>query len=452
MSTQIDALMRQRPFAYAEIFAHPPLPGAAFDSRTAQIKADIPREIASVCKNESNCTVFLNDGTWFTSWSQGAHEHSPDERIVFALSRDQGRTWSSPQPIVASDAQWRRPYGVPYVVPGTGRIYFFYMSERHDLPWANPENLTGRLHFVYSDNRGNDWSEPQVIRLPDRDINVFPDCHQGWLNHPPQLMPTGELILPISFWQCTGLRRRDWKLTPAECAAINCENLLTETDPAKLTFKVLPDRPWGIRADVCAQRDNPALQRLLAAHGGGRPELSAFNFQELTVVPLDDGRWLGVGRTFLGSPGFTVSADRGRNWTAVDRLRYEPDGEFIKHPMTMCPLARMADGRLILLFTNNDGSQRGAADVWDGDGKTRNPQWLAVGRQLPGETRNGGVKFGRPFILADVDDSGETNLKTGVSMPHFFQSQGRNFVAYNINKEHILLDEIPMSVLDAATP
>ena len=120
--------------------------------------------------------------------------------------------------------------------------------------------------------------------------------------------------------------------------------------------------------------------------------------------------------------------------------------------MTMCPIAQTADGRLVLLFTNNDGSRRGARHPWDGDGRTRNPQWLVVGREIPGETRNAGLRFGEPIILVDVDDSGETNLKTGISMPQFFQCAGRNFVCYNINKEHILLDEIPGEVLDALTP
>ena len=172
----------------------------------------------------------------------------------------------------------------------------------------------------------------------------------------------------------------------------------------------------------------------------------------MTVVPLSDGRWLGVGRTFLGSPGYTVSDDRGRTWTSVEPLCYAPGGPPIRHPMTMCPVAKTTDGRLVLLFTNNDGSQRGARHVWDGDGRTRNPQWITVGRETPGERRNAGLVFGEPMILADVDDSGETNLKTGISMPQFFERSGRYFVCYNINKEHILLDELPPRVLDQLTP
>lgn len=118
----------------------------------------------------------------------------------------------------------------------------------------------------------------------------------------------------------------------------------------------------------------------------------------------------------------------------------------------MCPIAKTSDGRIVLLFCNNDGNDRGAKHIWDGDGRTRNPQWIVVGREIPGETRNGGLVFGKPMILAEVDASGETNLKTGISMPQFFERNGRYFVCYNINKHDILLDEIPLDVLNRLTP
>jgi len=62
------------------------------------------------------------------------------------------------------------------------------------------------------------------------------------------------------------------------------------------------------------------------------------------------------------------------------------------------------------------------------------------------------VRFSENVARGRDDDSGETNLKTGISMPQFFERDGRYFVMYNINKEHILLDEIPARVLDELTP
>jgi len=44
------------------------------------------------------------------------------------------------------------------------------------------------------------------------------------------------------------------------------------------------------------------------------------------------------------------------------------------------------------------------------------------------------VRFSETVARAEIDDSGETNLKTGISMPQFFERDGRYFVMYNINK------------------
>ena len=449
----INQLFRQRPFAYAEIYCHPYLPQPAFSAPHGGARSDLDPALATVCKNESNCTVFFDEGSWFTTWSQGTCEHALDERIVFAISHDLGRTWSAPAPIVQSTAEERMAYGVPFVVPGSGRIYLFFVAGNHKGGvFATVEYDAARLFFVYSDDRGAHWSERQPIPLPDRDISLFCGRFHGWINHPPQLMPTGEVILPLSMAGPTQVKwRRAWQTLAAEVSLLRCDNLLTESDPAKLKFTLLPAGPRGIRADVRAQWDNPALHRLLKFFDGV-PYETAFNFQEMTVVSLDDGRWVGVGRTFLGSPGFTVSADRGVTWTPVEPLCYAPGGDPIMHPMTMCPIAKTSDGRIVLLFTNNDGSQRGARHVWDGDGRTRNPQWIAVARATPGETANAGLRFGEPMILADVDDSGEVNLKTGVSMPQFFERAGRYFVCYNVNKEHILLDELPAEIMNRLTP
>jgi hypothetical protein len=437
--------LRQRPFAYSEVYLHPPIDGPAFD-QDGWKRDDLPPEIATLCKNESNCTVFLDDGAWLTTWSQGSYEHAPDERAVFAISRDMGRHWSAPATIITSTPEERRAYGAPFVTPDAGRLYFFYFAGRQDVPFHDPAYDAGQVCFVSSDDLGASWSAPHPIPLPDRDLDIFAGRFHGWINHPPQVMPTGEVILPVSAARTNGLRRRAWMLAPAEVRVIRCDNLLTERDPDRLQFTLLPDGPRGIRVDAAAHRDNPALRRLTDAFDGTALD-SGFNFQEMTVVALDDERWLGVGRTFLGAPGCTLSMDRGHSWTPVEPLCDRPGGTPLRHPMTMCPLARMTDGRLVLLYTDNDGSRRGARHVWDGDGRTRNPQYLAVGRACPD-----GLHFGPPLLIADVDDSGPVNLKTGISMPQFFQRDGRNFVCYNVNKEFILLDEIPMAVLDAITP
>jgi len=220
--------------------------------------------------------------------------------VVFATSRDLGRTWTPPAPIVQSTDAERMAYGAPFVVPCSGRIYLFFVAGNHKGEvTATAEYDAARLFFVYSDDRGAHWSERQQIPLPDRDIGLVCGRFHMWINHSPQLMPTGEVILPLSMAGLTQAKRqRAWQTLAAEVSVVRCDNLLTESDPVKLKFTLLPAGPRGIRADVRAQWDNPALHRLLKFFDGV-PYETASNFQEMTVVPLDDGRWLGVGRCFL---------------------------------------------------------------------------------------------------------------------------------------------------------
>ncbi len=440
--------MKARPLARADIYRHPPMSGT-----------ELPPELAAVRKNESSCLVVLKDGNWLVSWSQGSFEGAHDEQIVGSRSSDYGLTWSSPFRIAASTPAYRRSYGCPFVVPGSGRVYLFLHEGRHaggGIAANSPEVDSGSLGFLYSDNNGSTWSEITSIPLPDRDISMFPDRIHGHLNHPPQLMPDGRVVLPLSQYARPGSMRRDWQLVAGETALLWCENLLTEADPQRLRFTLLPEGPRGIRADILKHADNPAVLRLAGAFAG-YPDALAFNSRELTVVPLSDGRWLGVCRTYLGSPGFTVSVDQGHSWSPVERLRYCPGGSFIDHPHTMCPIARLPDGRFILLFTNNDGTKNGAEHVWDGGCRTRNPQWFAIGREKSGEDRNGGLVFGEPRILAEADenegpDGFRASTCTGISMPQYFSHRNRHFVQYGLKKEHILLDEIPVGVIDAMTP
>lgn len=440
--------LKARPFAYADIFRHPPMCGR-----------DLPPALAALRKNESSGVVIRPDGVWLATWSQGSFETALDERVVIAESRDLGRTWSEPRLLVASTRDQRRAYGCPFVVPGSGRVYFFVHEGRQHgggLDRGDPEVDAGNFACMHSDDGGATWSELRRIPVPARDISIFPDRLHGHLNHPPQIMPGGRVVLPFTQGARNGATRRAWQLTCAEASFLACDNLLTEHDPARLQFSLLPPGTHGLRADVLRHGDNPAVRRLAGAFGGQPAELAA-NAQEPTVVPLSDGRWVCVMRTYLGSPGFAVSGDAGRTWTAVERLRYRPDGPWIDHPHTMCPLARLPDGRFLLLFTNNDGTRNGAAHVWDGGNRTRNPQWFAVGREIPGEARNGGLVFGEPRVLAEADDAVspdgfKASACTGISMPQYFNVGGRHFVQYGLKKEHILLDEIPAAVIDAMTP
>jgi len=196
--------MSHRPFAYSDIFRHPPMSG---DS--------IPPELAAIRKNESSCVVILPDGTWLVTWSQGSSENAPDEQVVMAKSQDCGLTWSEPRRLMTSTKKYRRSYGAPFVAPDSGRLFFFIHEGVHagdGIPRNSPEVDVGKLAFIYSDDSGDTWSDFRSIELPDRDINMFPDRIHGHINHPPQIMPNGQVLLPFSQYARPGSMRRDWQL------------------------------------------------------------------------------------------------------------------------------------------------------------------------------------------------------------------------------------------------
>lgn len=441
---KLNKLLKKREFAYSEVFVHELVGQDLFDE-WGVLKATLDPEMASKCKNESNNTVIFDDGTMMTTWGQGSSEMAFDESVVYSISHDTGMTWSEPRRFLSSEMDFHIAYGAPFIVPNTQRIYFFFL-----LGGKNGDGSTGNFHFVFSDNRGKTWSEPYLISLPDRFINMYRNYVTGWLNHGPQRMGD-TVLLPISATHRMGVYRKSWCLTPAEVSVISMPNILYENNPENLVFNLYPEGPYGLRLPISEHIQNPALKQL-NDYFGGEPEENAYNMQELTVTKLPDGRIIGVARTYIGSPAFAVSSDNGKTWTKPEALRYAPDGDLILHPCTMCPIASLTDGRVFFMFTNNDGSMRNAHHVWDGNGTTRNPQWFVIGRQIPGVEKNAGLIFGTPRILTEVDESGPLNLKTGVSMPQFFEFKKRYFVCYNINKEHILLDEIPAGVIDEMTP
>lgn len=444
--------MKKRDFAYSDVVRH----GTGIET-----------------KNESNCTVFLNNREWFTLWSQGGRERNPDERLVGAVSSDEGMTWSKPFVIMEPDYdnELTFSYGIPVVIPDTGRVYIFFFSvwntnmqdylENPDKKpdAANrkyPEHESGHLYFIYSDDNCRTWSEKRRIGLPQREIYSMPDRVHCWVNHPPKVMPGGKVIFTFSGWKMDiGPELRHgltYQMRPSESNILLCENILTETNPDKLKFKLLPEGDKGIRVDVKRFLNKRPLQKLHEIFGGD-PEKNSHNFEEMTIVAKSDGSWLGMGRTKLGSPCYTISKDEGHTWSSPEPLRYSPDGDFIKHPMTMCPIAKTSDGRFVLLFNNNDGSERGSRHVWDGF-NNRNPLWMTVGLEIQGEKRNGGLLFGKPEIIAEADRVGKMQQGKGdqISMPQFFERNGEYYVCYNIKKYDILLDRIPKEFLDKLTP
>jgi len=369
-------------------------------------------------------------------WTQATRENDPDQRVVMSRSRDQGRTWSEPV-MLAGDptaktgriASWQ----FPVVVPDTGRIYLFY-NQNIGIVDAR-EDTTGALAYIWSDDNGHTWSKPLTLTIRKSALsNPEPGSPENWVVYQaPIITSRGEVIVGFTRWASKkvqkegGLFERD-----SEVWFLRFDNLLIEPDPARLTVTTLPDGEHGLRAPC-----------------PGKPSLSIA--QEPTIQELSDGRFITVMRTRTGYIYYALSNDRGHTWDTPRPLRFAPGGPPIPQPLAPCPLYKLADGRFILIFHNNDGSANGGTGPTDSR-RVRRPVWLAVGREVAQSGKLAGnvhpnddqpLIFSPPRILADnggvaVGPAKHTQIGT---YPSLFEFEGRVYFWYP-DRKHFLLGKI----------
>jgi hypothetical protein len=392
--------------------------------------------------------VLTPPGTWIACWTQGGYESDANQRVVVARSRDGGRSWSSEVPVEEAGADCRVPaWGMPFVVPESGRVYVFY--------WFNYQGVklrdAGDIFFRFSDDDGLTWSPRQRIGVPRSDIDrdELGDIH-GWNFGQPQILPGGQVVFTYNKIRRSSLYPPGWRLTmdnrwepdgnakvdPArrpdhnggspndwqtEVFLAELPNILTERDPAKLEFRFLPAGGSGLWAPY------PGTSR----HFG----------QEGTLTPLSGGRLLCVFRTRQGHPYYAVSSDRGATWTPPQVLRRVPGGEAFNQPCAPCPMFKLSDGRFVFLFHNT----RPEGGGW----YPRDPLWIAVGRETPGVQDNAGLSFTKPRVLVYNDGIPGGPFKDfEIGYPSLCQFQGRCYVAYANKTSQIRINEVPAPLLD----
>jgi len=386
-------------------------------------------------------------GTWIACWTQGGYEANPDQRVVAARSFDEGRTWSEEIIIEPPGGGYRVPaWIVSYVVLATGRIYLFYWLNIHGVPLRD----AGDIFFKYSDNDGLTWSERFPVGVPKTamDRDEIGDIH-GWNFGQPRLLPTGQVLMTYTKIRRSSLYPPGWRLDarnqwqgdpgidlatrPAneqggspnewetEVFFLQLSNILTETDPARLRFRFLPEGDEGLWVPY------PATDR----HFG----------QEGTLVGLSNGRLLCVFRSRLGHPFYSISADRGATWSNPEVLRLSPDGEPFNQPCAPCPLTRLPDGRYIFLFHNTKPEGSG----W----YPRDPLWIAVAREAPEVTENAGLTFTQPRVIIYNDGKPGGPFKDfEIGYPQCYQFGGRTVVVYANKTCQLRINDIPCALID----
>jgi hypothetical protein len=219
---------------------------------------------------------------------------------------------------------------------------------------------------------------------------------------------------------------------------LRAENILTETDPEKLVFRVTPEGPEGL---WIPDEEDPELHFC----------------QEPYMALLPSGRVFCTMRVMNGYPVYSISDDYGITWSKPLPLRNRPGGELLRNVCGPCQVSSTHDGRIYFLFSNrNDYS--GPESVWSRRWINRDPVHIVVGRELPllakgipAEEDNAGIYFDKPrIILAGVEDKENKNANVKVfnlvrsgAYPQLLHVGERHYIFYSNTKMDIRVKEVP---------
>lgn len=329
--------------------------------------------------------VVTSNGTWVCTLTTGKGlEGQQGQHVVATVSRDQGKTWSELVPIEPDsgpEASWVTPLVTPY-----GRIYAFYTYNGDNivtLPGSDRRvrsDTHGWYAFRYSDDEGATWSA-QRFRIPIRVTAVDRKnpwrgevCHFWGIDKP----KTQNGKVYFAFTKLGQYFMRD-----GEGWVVEASNILTERDPDKLDFRLLPDGDNGIR--------NPALGSVQEEHN---------------LVPLAGNDLLCVFRTENGAPGQSYSRDNGLTWTLPEPMTVAPGQRAFKTPRACPKVFVTSEGKHLFWFHHHGGKS------WAG----RNPAFLAGGVRHA----DGFIRWSEPeLVLFDA------NVAIRMSYPDLIEHEGR---------------------------
>jgi len=318
------------------------------------VRATDPRNIANglriPCESyvDQPYVVVTTGGTWICTLTTGSGlEGQQGQHVVSTRSEDQGKTWSELvdiEPASGPEASWVTPLITP-----SGRIYAFYTYNGDNvvtLPNSDRRvraDTHGWYAFRYSDDEGRTWSAQRYripIRITDVDLgNPWKGtvCHFWGIDKPK--IQNGTVLFAFT-------KLGKFFMQEGEGWVVSSTNLLTEADPDKVTFRLLPDGNKGIR--------NPALGSVQEEHN---------------LVPLKGDDLFCVFRLEGVTPGQSCSRDGGATWSLPEPMTYGPGQRTLKTPRACPKLFVTSEGRYLFWFHNHGGK------LWAG----RNPAFLAGG-------------------------------------------------------------------------
>ena len=341
--------------------------------------------------------VITQDGNWLcTLTTAGGHEGAANSHVVSTISSDQGRTWSKLVELEPVDGP-PSVYSLP-VVAKTGRVYVFYDYNGDNFRCPGRSDCVGWFVYKYSDDNGRTWSN-QRYRLPMRmtqvdRTNTFDGKVQIFWGIGDPITFDNTMIFAFS-------RCGKYLIDRSEGWFYRSDNILTETDPAKIEWQLLPDGDVGLK--------NPDFGEVQA---------------EQNIVALDDGSLYCMYRTAGDHPCHAYSRDGAHTWTMPEYATYTPGGRKFKNSRACPRVWKTANGKYLFWF-HHHGAHKVAY-------KGRNPAWLSGGIE-----KDGFIHWSQPEIVL-YDSAPENCLfdaKTGLpgpgggmSYPDLIEQDGRYWI------------------------
>ncbi len=364
--------------------------------------------------------VITGDGNWLCVLTTGSGvEGKPGQHIAATVSSDHGQTWSpliDIEPATGPEASWVMPLKTP-----GGRVYVFYTYNKDNLrevagcnspSLAKRVDTMGEYAYKYSDDHGHTWSNdryyiPMRLMRIDRE-NLYAGKVVFFWGVGKPIVDRGRAYFgfaKVGTWGNPGA------MVQSQGCFMRSDNVLTERDPNKIKWTLLPDGDEGLRAPKGLVSD------------------------EANPVALSDGSLYATYRTIDGYNCHAYSRDGGHTWTPPSYATYSPEGRRIKHPRAANFVKKFSNGKFLLWYHNHGGEAVHAAK-WDYY-SNRNPAWIAGGVE-----KNGHIYWSEPEILLYDGDPA-----TRMSYPDFIEDNGKFYVT-ETQKTIARVHEIDRSLLE----
>jgi hypothetical protein len=366
----------------------PPAKPAPVDLRNIRTGWEIP----TLTYSDQPYIVKTDDGAWLCAVTTGAgREGAPGQIVVTMRSTDHGRTWSKPvevEPPTGPEAS----YAVLLKTPG-GRIFVFYNHNTDNLrevladdpPFRGGKckrvDSLGYFVFKFSDDGGKSWS-PHRYPIPIREMDI--DRRNAYAGKVRFFWNVGKPFLHagtafVSVHKVGGFG--EGFFTRSEGVLLASDNLASQPNPEKITWRTLPEGEFGLRTPP-----------------GGGPIA-----EEQSYAVLSDNAFYCVYRTIDGHPACTYSRDLGRTWTTPQYQAFA-DGRPMKHPRAANFLWKCENGKYLYWFHNHGGRfirehARRATNAYE----DRNPVWLCGGVEADSPAGKV-IRWSQPEIVLYDDD------------------------------------------------